>query len=81
MKLSPEALAKIRRIAQQRGSTLGEVASELILQALQPEEAPTVRNGGWISPEHDGPAPDLHLVNRLRDQESVPIDWSRRLRG
>ena len=71
MKLSPEALAKI---AGSRSSTLGEVASELILKAVHPEEAPTVRKGGWTSPEHDGPAPDVHLVNRLRDQESILID-------
>ena len=69
LNLSAEALAKVRQLAQQRRKTLGEVASELILKALQPERGPAVRNGVPVFPAQDGPAPDLHLVNRLRDQE------------
>ncbi len=69
LNLSAEAMAKVRQLAQQRRKTLGEVASELILKALQPESGPAVRNGVPIFPVQDGPAPDLHLVNRLRDQE------------
>ena len=70
MNLSAEALAKVRQLAQQRQKTLGEVASELTLKALQPESGPAVRNGVPVFPAQDGPAPDLHLVNRLRDQQS-----------
>lgn len=74
LNLSAEALARVRQLAQQRRKTLGAIASELILQALEPEEAPEVRNGVPLFPEredhgHEGAAPDLHLVNRLRDQE------------
>ena len=69
LNLSPDALAKMRQLAQQRRRTLGEVASELILKALQPEQAPAVRNGVPVFAEQAGPAPDLDLVNRLRDQE------------
>lgn len=74
LNLSTEALAKVRQLAQQRRKTLGAVASELILQALEPQEAPEVRNGVPLFPVHDGSghepeAPDLDLVNRLRDQE------------
>lgn len=69
LNLSTEAMAKIRQLAQQRRKTLGEIASELILKALQPESGPAVRNGVPVFPVQDGPAPDLHLVNRLRDQE------------
>ncbi len=68
LNLSAEALAKVRQLAQQRRKTLGEVASELILRAL-PESGPAVTNGVPIFAAQDGPAPDLHLVNRLRDQE------------
>ena len=62
LNLSAEALAKVRQLAQQRRTTLGAVASELILKALQPANGPAVR-----------PAPDPHLVNRLRDQASAPL--------
>ena len=37
LNLSAEAMAKVRHLAQQRRKTLGEVASELILKALQAE--------------------------------------------
>ena len=69
LNLSAEALAKVRQLAQQRRTTLGAVASELILKALQPASGPAVRNGVPIFPAQEGTAPDLHLVNRLRDQE------------
>ena len=73
LNLSADALAGVRQLARQRGKTLGAVASELILKALRPGGAPAVRNGVPIfaappdSPS-DAAAPDLDLVNRLRDQ-------------
>ena len=72
LNLSAEAMAALRQLAHQRGKTLGAVASELILQALRPEETPPVRNGVPIFPAPAGPRsdaapPDLDLVNRLRD--------------
>lgn len=75
LNLSAEALARVRQLAQQRGKTLGTVASELILQALEPEEAPPVRNGVPVFAAAGGgaredAAPDVRLVNRLRDEES-----------
>ena len=74
LNLSAEALAKVRQLAQQRRKTLGAIASELILQALEPEEAPAVRNGVPIFPSSGSfpradAAPDVRLVNRLRDEE------------
>ena len=74
LNLSAEALARVRQLAQQRGKTLGTVASELILQALEPEEAPPVRNGVPVfaaagGGARDDAAPDVRLVNRLRDEE------------
>ena len=60
--------------AQQRGKTLGQIASALILKALEPEDAPDVRNGVPLFRANAGPgggegAPDIEVVNRLRDQE------------
>ena len=74
LNLSAEALARVRQLAQQRGKTLGTVASELILQALEPEEAPPVRNGVPIfaadgAGAREDAVPDVRLVNRLRDEE------------
>ena len=43
LNLSAEALANVRQLAQQRRQTLGAVASELILAALEPAGTPAVR--------------------------------------
>ena len=73
LNLDPEAMAKVRVLAAARGETLGAVASELILRTVEPKEEPKVRNGVPLLPA--GPplppgtsAPDLELVNRLRDE-------------
>lgn len=73
LNLSAEALANVRQLAQQRRQTLGAVASELILAALEPAGVPAVRNGVPIFARpadsvSEAPAPDLALVNRLRDE-------------
>ena len=72
LNLSADALAAVRQLAHQRGKSLGAIASELILQALRPEDTPPVRNGVPIFSVPPGPpsnvaAPDRDLVNRLRD--------------
>ncbi|MYH29273.1 MAG: CopG family transcriptional regulator [Acidobacteria bacterium] len=74
LNLSAEALAKVRQLARQRQKTLGAIASELILRALEHGEAPAVRNGVPVfaaEPDviDEGAPPGLELVNRLRDQE------------
>ena len=72
--LSAEALASVRLLARQRRESLGAVASELILKALESREASRTRNGVPLFParsesKNQSAAPDLDLVNRLRDQE------------
>ena len=74
LNLAPEAAAKVRQLAEQRSQTLGAIASELILLALEPKEAPRVRNGVPIFNERvpgaeARPATTLELVNGLRDEE------------
>lgn len=67
LNLSADALAAVRRLARERGEPLGAVASALILQALRTEDPP-VRNGVPIFAAGPGAAaPDLELINRLRD--------------
>ena len=73
LNLDPEAIAKVRVLAAARGETLGAVASELILRTAEPKEGPRVRNGVPLFPADPRlppgtPAPDLELVNRLRDE-------------
>ena len=74
LNLDPEAMAKVRTLAAQRCETLGAVASELILKALEPKQAPQIRNGVPIFTERVPgaeacPPTTLELVNRLRDEE------------
>ena len=69
LNISAEAMAKLRRIAKQRGASLGSVVSELVLEAPQPDGAPRVRNGVPLFPAHRSETADLDLVNRLRDQD------------
>ncbi|MDE0024200.1 MAG: hypothetical protein OXP69_07275 [Spirochaetaceae bacterium] len=69
MNISAEAMAKVRQLSEQRGATLGAVVSELLLKALQPDEAPPVRNGVPLYPAHASATADLELVNRLRDAD------------
>jgi len=65
--LDPQVLAKIRLLSRQRNQSLGSIASELLAAALEPKETPRSRNGVPVFPASGGPAPDLDLVNRLRD--------------
>jgi hypothetical protein len=67
LNLEPEALAKARLLARQRGVPLGKVVSELVLEALKPRRRASLRNGVPVFPPGGGPAPDLEVVNRLRD--------------
>ena len=69
LNISAAAMAKLRRIAKQRGASLGSVVSELVLEAPQPDGAAPVRNGVPLYPAHPHDTADLDLVNRLRDQD------------
>jgi hypothetical protein len=69
LNISAEAMAKLRRIAKQRGASRGSVVSELVLKAPQPDGPPPVRNGVPLFPAHRLETADLDLVNRLRDQD------------
>jgi hypothetical protein len=65
--LEPEALAKAKLLARQRGVPLGKVISELILQATGSKRLAGLRNGVPVFPRREGAAPNLETVNRLRD--------------
>jgi hypothetical protein len=58
-----------KQLAKQRGSTVGQVISDLARQSLEPKAAPKVRNGvPLFAPKAGAKKPHLGLVNRLRDE-------------
>ena len=69
LNISPEAMAKVRQLAEQRAATLGAVISDLVLEALEPDQAPPVRNGVPLFRAHQHETADLDLVNQLGDEE------------
>ncbi len=58
-----------KQLAQQRGTTMGQVVSELARKALEPKASPRMRNGVLVfEPKPGARKPHLALVNRLRDE-------------
>ena len=69
LELDDDLLQAARQLAAQRGTTMGQVISELARQALAPKSAPRVRNGvPLFVPKAGAKQPHLALVNRLRDE-------------
>ena len=57
-----------KELAAQRRTTIGNVISGLLRKALEPKDAPALRNGlRPFVPLCSAPKPTLDLVNRLRD--------------
>lgn len=67
--LDEDVVQIARELAQQRGTTMGEVISELARRALEPKSPPKMRNGvPLFTPKAGARKPHLALVNRLRDE-------------
>ena len=70
LELDDDLVSAARKLARDRGTTLGRVISELARQSLEAKAAPIVRNGFPLLPRRvTASKPDLNLVNRLRDEE------------
>ena len=70
LNLDDDVLQIAKQLAQQRGSTTGQVLSELARQALEPKTPPKMRNGVMVfNPKPGAKKPHLALVNQLRDEE------------
>lgn len=66
--IDDEILAHARRLARQRGQSVGAVISDLARQGLQRTPRARVRNGARLfEPVNLASRPTLALVNRLRD--------------
>lgn len=69
LELDDDLLTAAKRLAHQKGVTLGEVISDLARQALPVKVTIKMRNGVELFPPRArGPKPDLHVVNKLRDE-------------
>ena len=70
LSLDDDVLQIAKQLAAQRGTTAGQVISELARQALEPKTSPRMRNGvPLFVPKAGGRKPHLALVNQLRDEE------------
>jgi len=65
--LEPEALAKAKMLSRQRGVSLGEVISQLILKSTESSVKAKKRNGALVFPRRAGARVDIDLVNELRE--------------
>jgi hypothetical protein len=66
--IDDDLLAAAKHIARERGTTAGQVISELARQALKTSVPAKVRNGVPVFvPKRDAPSPDLRVVNELRE--------------
>ena len=70
LNLDDDILQIAKQLARQRGTTAGQILSELARQALQPKKQPRVRNGVLVfESKSAAPKPHLALVNQVRDEE------------
>jgi hypothetical protein len=68
--LDEDVVQAAKDLAKQKGSTLGQVMSQLARASLQSRSHPQVRNGvPLFQPTDYSIRPDLALVNSLRDEE------------
>ena len=69
LNLDEDLVQVAKQLARQRGTTAGQVISELARQALEPKSPPKVRNGvPLFTPKPGSRKPHLALVNQLRDE-------------
>jgi hypothetical protein len=76
LNLDPDVLLAVKELAALRGSTAGQVLSQLARSALKAErERGEVRNGvPLLEPTPDEGIVTLEVVSRLRDQEGLEDD-------
>jgi hypothetical protein len=68
--IDDDVLQAAKEIAANRGTTTGQVISDLVRRALEPRRGPRVRNGVPLMPRRPRGSrrPTMELVNRLRDE-------------
>lgn len=69
LELDDDLLAAAKQLARQRGTTVGQVISQLARQSLSTNAPLKMRNGVPVfAYSATGAHPDLRLVNELRDE-------------
>ncbi|MEO7145613.1 MAG: CopG family transcriptional regulator [Bryobacteraceae bacterium] len=69
LNVDDDILHVAQQLALQRGTTAGQVLSELARKALEPGKPAKLRNGVPVfTPIRGAKKPHLALVNRLRDE-------------
>jgi hypothetical protein len=68
--IADDVLQAAKELALARGTTAGQVMSDLARQALTPASVHRVRNGVPVLPRRPSgrPRPTMKLVNELRDE-------------
>lgn len=70
LELDDDIVSETKRLARERGVSLGRLISELTRQSLEAAAPPKYRNGVRLLEHKPGaPRADMELVNRLRDEE------------
>jgi hypothetical protein len=70
LEIDDDLVQVARQLAQQRKITIGQVISDLARKAMEPKNAPRMRNGVLLFDLKPGAKrPSMALVNRLRDEE------------
>jgi hypothetical protein len=68
LELDDDLVHVAKQLAQQRGTSMGEVISDLVRESLEPKASPKLRNGvPLFAPTPGAKKPSLRLVNELRD--------------
>ncbi len=67
--IDEDLMLAAKQMAVQRGNTIGQVVSQLIRKAMEPQASPSMRNGIPLFTTVPGAVkPSLALINRLRDE-------------
>ena len=70
LEIDDDLLQVARQLARQRRTTVGQVVSQLVRQAIEPRTGARMRNGvPLFMPKPGARKPHLNLVNQLRDGE------------
>ena len=70
LELDDDIVDVARQLARQRGTTMGQVVSDLARRALESRSKAKTRNGVLLfTPKPGARKPTLSLVNELRDRE------------
>jgi hypothetical protein len=71
LNIDAPALAVVRSLATQRGTSMGRIVSDLVMESLRSDQELEERSGFPVFPRVASAAPaTMELVNRLRDGDA-----------